>query len=133
MSLLSLFSTPATNLRRKNASRLVAHLAICDGCRAQLSEEDALQAAIDRMPQVADQFESSGVSSPSAAVNFPNRSTELSAPKVKEGWQPFAWVRAWMALRPGWSAAALCLSVQSLGRRQFRGFPSTLATAVAPP
>jgi len=58
-------------------------LAICDGCRAQLSEEDALQAAMDRMPQVADQFESSGVLLASAAVNF-RIARRTFAPKVKK-------------------------------------------------
>src|SRR5215470_14104539 len=42
-------------------AQIDAHLAACSECRAQLTEEDALQAAIDRMPQTADQFESSGV------------------------------------------------------------------------
>ena len=90
-------------------AQIDAHLAKCDGCRAQLSEEGALQSAIDRMPQAADQFDASGTLLAQCRSELSESLDELSAPKADEGWQPFAWVRQWMALRPGWSAAALLL------------------------
>jgi HEAT repeats/Putative zinc-finger len=110
-------------LTSEEREQIVAHLATCDGCRAQLSEEDALQAAIDRMPQVADQFESSGVLLAQCRSELSESLDELSAPKVKEGWQPFAWVRAWMALRPGWSAAALLLVGAIVGTQAIPWLP----------
>src|SRR6266404_9204993 len=117
-------------LTSEEREQIVAHLAICDGCRAQLSEEDALQAAIDRMPQVADQFETSGVLLPQCRSELSESLDELSAPKVKEGWQPFASVRRWMALRPGWSAAALMLVGAIVGTQAFQWLP--FSTSVAP-
>ena len=86
-----------------------AHLAKCDGCRTQLSEEDALQSAVDRMPQAADQFDVSGTLLAQCRSELSESLDELSTPKQDEGWRPFAWIRQWMALRPGWSAAALLL------------------------
>lgn len=90
-------------------AQIDAHLATCSECRAQLTEEDAFQAAIDRMPQAADQFESSGVLLSQCRSELAEKLDELAAPKVDEGWQPFSGVRRWMALRPAWSAAALLL------------------------
>jgi HEAT repeats/Putative zinc-finger len=110
-------------LTSEEREQIVAHLAICDGCRAQLSEEDALQGAIDRMPQAADQFESSGVLLAQCRSELSESLDELSAPKVNEGWQPFGWVRAWMALRPGWSAAALLLVGAIVGTQAFQWLP----------
>src|SRR5438128_2716746 len=110
-------------LTSEEREQIVAHLAICDGCRAQLSEEDALQAAIDRMPQVADQFESSGVLLAQCRSELSESLDELSAPKVNEGWRPFGWVRAWMALRPGWSAAALLLVGAIVGTQAYYWLP----------
>jgi len=71
-------------LTSEEREQIVAHLAICDGCRAQLSEEDALQAAIDRMPQVADQFESSGVLLAQCRSELSESLDELSAPRLKK-------------------------------------------------
>jgi HEAT repeats len=110
-------------LTSEEREQIVAHLAICDGCRAQLSEEDALQTAIDRMPQAADQFESSGVLLAQCRSELSESLDELSAPKVNEGWQPFGFVRAWMALRPGWSAAALLLVGAIVGTQAFQWLP----------
>lgn len=104
-------------------AQIDAHLAKCDGCRGQLSEEDALQSAIGRMPQAADQFDSSGSLLAQCRSEFSESLDELSAPKVDEGWQPFAWVRQWMALRPGWSAAALLLIGAVVGTQVLQWIP----------
>jgi len=100
-----------------------AHLVKCGECRAQLSEEDALHSAIDRMPQAADQFEASGTLLAQCRSELSESLDELSAPKVDEGWQPFAWVRQWMALRPGWSAAALLLVGAIVGTQVLQWIP----------
>src|SRR6267142_2263279 len=89
--------------------QIVAHLANCGDCSAQLAQENALHDAIERIPQAAAQFDSAGVLLSKCRSELSESLDELSAPKVDEGWQPFSWVRRWMALRPGWSAAALLL------------------------
>src|SRR5499425_3833354 len=104
-------------------ARIDAHLVTCSECRAQLTEEDALQAAIDRMPQAADHFESSGVLLSQCRSELAEKLDELAAPKVDEGWQPFGWVRRWMALRPAWSAAALLLVGAIIGTQVYFWLP----------
>jgi len=105
-------------------AQIDAHLAACSECRAQLTEEGALQSAIDRMPQTADQFESSGVLLSQCRSELAEKLDELAAPKVDEGWQPFGWVRRWMALRPAWSAAALLLVGAIVGTQAIQWLPT---------
>jgi len=104
-------------------AQIDAHLTTCSECRAQLTEEDALQAAIDRVPQAADQFESSGVLLSQCRSELAEKLDELAAPKANEGWQPFGWVRRWMALRPAWSAAALLLVGAIVGTQAIQWLP----------
>ena len=110
-------------LSTSEREQIDAHLAKCDECRAQLTEEDALQAEIDRMPQAADQFDASGVLLSQCRSELSEQLDELSAPKVEERWQPFGWIRQWMALRPGWSAAALLLVGAIVGAQAYLWLP----------
>jgi hypothetical protein len=100
-----------------------AHLAKCNECRTQLTEEDALRAEIDRMPQAADQFDASGILLSQCRSELSEQLDELSAPKVEEHWRPFGWIRQWMALRPGWSAAALLLVGAIVGTQAYLWLP----------
>src|SRR5262249_23404986 len=109
--------------------QIVAHLANCSECRAQLSEENALQAAIDGMPQAADQFEASGVLLAQCRSELSESLDGLSAAKADEGWRPFGFVRQWMALRPGWSAAALLLVGAIVGTQAIQWLPFPLFSA----
>jgi len=104
-------------------AQIDAHLAACTECRTQLTEEDTLQAAIERMPQSADQLESSGVLLSQCRSELAEKLDELAAPKVDEGWQLFGWVRRWMALRPAWSAAALLLVGAIVGTQAIQWLP----------
>ncbi|MBS1839809.1 MAG: HEAT repeat domain-containing protein [Acidobacteria bacterium] len=106
-------------------AQIDAHLAKCDGCRAQLSEEAALQSAFDRMPQSADQIDASGTLLAQCRSELSESLDELAAPKADEGWRPFALVREWMALRPGWSAAALLLVGAIVGTQVLQWVPWT--------
>lgn len=103
--------------------QIVAHLASCAECRAQLSEEDALQQAIEEAPQAADKFDSSGVLLSQCRSELSEALDELAAPKEEERWQFFTWARKWMALRPGWSAAALMLVGAIVGTQAFQWVP----------
>jgi hypothetical protein len=110
-------------LTSEEREQILAHLATCSECSAQLTEEHALQAAIDRMPQAADQFESSGVLLAQCRSELSEQLDELAAPKIDEGWQPFGWVRRWMALRPAWSAVALLLVGAIVGTQALQWLP----------
>src|SRR5256885_4270373 len=110
--------------------QIAAHLANCSECSAQLVQEDALRDAIGRVPQAADQFDTANVLLSQCRSELSESLDELSAPKVDEGWQPFSWARQWMALRPGWSAAALMLVGAIVGTQAFQWLP--FSSSVAP-
>jgi len=110
--------------------QIAAHLANCRECSAQLVQEDALRDAIGHIPQAADQFDTANVLLSRCRSELSESLDELSAPKVDEGWQPFSWARQWMALRPGWSAAALMLVGAIVGTQAFQWLP--FSSSVAP-
>ena len=110
--------------------QIAAHLANCGECGAQLAQENALHDAIERIPQAADQFDTANVLLSQCRSELSESLDELSAPKVDEGWQPFSWARQWMALRPGWSAAALMLVGAIVGTQAFQWLP--FSSSVAP-
>jgi hypothetical protein len=120
-------------LTAEERGQIEAHLANCGECRQQLSEEDALHSAIDEMPQPADRLESSGVLLAQCRSELSESLDELSAPKVDEGWQPFGFVRQWMALRPGWSAAALLLVGAIVGTQAFQWLPFSTGASTGSP
>ena len=119
-------------LSAEERERIVAHLATCAECSAQLSEEDALQQAIESAPQAADKFDSSGVLLSQCRSELSEALDEAAAPKTdEEGWHFFAWARKWMALRPGWSAAALMLVGAIVGTQAIQWIP-TVGNSGAP-
>ena len=112
--------------------QIAAHLANCNECSAQLAQEDALHGAIERIPQAADQFDTANVLLSQCRSELSESLDELSAPKVDEGWQPFSLIRQWMALRPGWSAAALMLVGAIVGTQAFQWLPVPFGTSGPP-
>jgi hypothetical protein len=48
---------------------------------------------------------------------------EMAMPAEREKWQPFGFVRRWMALRPGWSAAGLLAAGAVLGVQLLQWLP----------
>jgi len=110
--------------------QIAAHLANCSECSAQLMQEDALRDAIGHIPQAADQFDTANVLLSQCRSELSESLDQLSAPKVDEGWQPFSWARQWMALRPGWSAAALMLVGAIVGTQALQWLP--FSNSVAP-
>ncbi len=86
-----------------------AHLAACAGCTAQLALECHLLDAVYAVPQSADLLDSSGVLLAKFRSELSEKIDDLAAPVPEERWQPFGWMRRWMALRPVWSGAALVL------------------------
>jgi hypothetical protein len=110
-------------LTSDECKQIAAHLEGCAECRAQLAEENDFRAAMEGMPQAADQFDSSGVLLSQCRSELSESLDQLSAPKIEEGWQAFGWVRGWMALRPGWSAAALLLAGAIVGTQAIQWLP----------
>jgi hypothetical protein len=87
--------------------QIEAHLPNCKTCSAQLAEEKELQSALSTVPQSADEVDSSGILLSQCRSELAEALDDLSAPPLQEHWQPFGWLRRWMALRPAWSGALL--------------------------
>ena len=92
-----------------------AHLANCASCATQLREEQEMQNALVSAFQPADQLDPSGALLAQCRSEFSELLDDLSAPPLQEQWNPFGWVRRWMALRPAWSAAGLVLMGLAVG------------------
>lgn len=89
--------------------QIATHLASCQSCAAQLSEERQLQTALAAAPQPADEIDSAGVLLAQCRSELAEKLDDLAAPPVLEHWRPLGWLRRWMALRPAWSGALLIL------------------------
>jgi hypothetical protein len=93
----------------KERKQIEAHVAKCEACAAQLAEESDLQKAMVAALQPADELDSSGILLSRCRSELAEALDDLSAPPIQEHWQPFGWLRRWMALRPAWSGALLVL------------------------
>jgi hypothetical protein len=102
-----------------------SHLAACAECSALLAEEEALNENISVLPQVADELDRTGTLLAQCRSELAESLDELNAPTVveQEKWQPFGFVRRWMALRPGWSAAGLVAAGAILGVQLLQWLP----------
>jgi len=87
-----------------------AHLAKCESCVAQLREEKEIQSALITAFQPADELDPSGVLLAQCRSELSEMLDDLEAPPATERWSPFEWIRRWMTLRPGWSAAGLAFA-----------------------
>jgi hypothetical protein len=85
------------------------HLALCEGCRGQFAEEQALLNAFAGVPQATDQMDAAGVLLAQCRSELSESLDELARPQVKEKVPAFAWLRGWMALHPVWGGALLVL------------------------
>jgi HEAT repeat protein len=92
-----------------------AHLTKCETCAAQLREEQEMQSALVSAFQPADQLDPSGTLLAQCRSELSELLDDLEAPPQQERWSPFTWMRRWMALRPGWSAAGLILAGLAVG------------------
>ncbi len=89
--------------------RIQAHLAACAECARQLEEERAFSEVVLAAPQAADQLDAGGVLLAQCRSELAEALDEIAAEPAKARWQPFGWMRRWMALHPAWSGAALVL------------------------
>jgi hypothetical protein len=112
-----------------------AHVAGCESCRAQLSEERNFADAIGSMPQAADQLDNSGVLLSQCRSELAEKLDDLGRPAVKEEALRFGWFRRLMILHPAWSGGALVLLGLVVGTQSSqwlanRNEPNTLDQAV---
>jgi hypothetical protein len=113
-------------------AQIEAHLAECAECRAQLNEENELNAALSEMAQPADLLDSSGTLLAQYRSELSEALDDLSAPPLRQHWQPFGWVRRWMALRPALSASLLVVVGVLAGTQILQWLPSNSSGANGP-
>lgn len=92
-----------------------AHLAACAGCAAQLAEERGLHESLMEALQASEQLDTGGILLSQCRSELAEALDDLSAPLLQERWQPFGWLRRWIALRPVLSGALLVLFGVALG------------------
>jgi len=101
------------------------HITECAECRAQLAEVGELHDSLSAMPQAADELDRTGMLLAQCRSELSESLDELAAPPVEqESWRPFGFVRRWMALRPGWSAAGLLAAGAILGVQLLQWLPT---------
>jgi hypothetical protein len=91
------------------------HLAVCASCAEQLMGERALWEAIGAANPPAGEINSADALLAQCRSQLAEMLDDLSVTPVREHWQPFGWVRRWMALRPAWSGAMLIFFGALLG------------------
>jgi len=91
------------------------HLAACAACAAQLAEERGLHESLMEALQASEQIDSGGILLSQCRSELAEALDDLSAPPLEERWQPFGWLRRWMAFRPVLSGALLVLFGAGLG------------------
>src|ERR1700686_148428 len=83
------------------------HLAVCASCAEQLAGERSLWETMDVSIPPAGEINSADVLLAQCHSQLAETLDDLSVTPVREHWQPFGWVRRWMALWPAWSGAML--------------------------
>jgi hypothetical protein len=82
------------------------HLATCVSCSEQLAAERRLWEAVGAARHSAG-VDPADVMLAQCRSMLAEKLDDLAATPAQERWQPFGWVRRWMALRPAWSGAML--------------------------
>ena len=102
------------------------HLSRCAECGALLAEDQALQENFLVLPQAADELDRTGTLLAQCRSELAESLDELNAPAAveREKWQPFGFVRRWMALRPVWSATGLLAAGAILGVQLLQWLPT---------
>jgi len=111
-------------LTAEERTRIETHLESCADCRALLAEEDAFQECVLTIPQAADELDRTGTMLAQCRSELAESLDEMSVPAEPERWQPFGFIRRWMALRPGWSAAGLLAAGAILGVQLLQWLPT---------
>ncbi len=91
----------------RERAKIEDHLAHCEACRTQLSEERSFQDAMGGMAQAADELDTAGVLLSQCRSELAEHLDDLTRPRVKETPLRFAWFRRWLIVHPAWSGAAL--------------------------
>ena len=87
--------------------RIEQHLQVCKPCADQLAGDSALWEMLGAGNASGAEIQSTDALLAQCRSELAEKLDDLASPPVQEHWQPFGWVRRWMALRPALSGAAL--------------------------
>jgi hypothetical protein len=91
------------------------HLTVCADCASQLTEERRFSETLSAAMQPLGESDPAGILLAQCRSELAESLDDISAPPVLEHWQPFGWLRRWMALRPVLSGGLLVASGVLLG------------------
>ena len=118
-------------LTEQERAEVERHLAVCDECRAQLSEERQFHGALSEQPSAGDLLDPSGLLLSQCRSELAEKLDDLAQPPAKEALLGLGWMRRWMVLHPAWSAATLLLLGLAAGVQSTQWFsPSNDVTAI---
>lgn len=106
----------------KERAKIEEHLAKCETCRTQLSEERSFQEAMGGVAQAADELDTAGVLLAQCRSELAEQLDDLSRPRVQETPLRFSWLRRWLIVHPAWSGAALVAFGLVLGTQSAHWF-----------
>lgn len=117
-------------LTEQERAEVEKHLAVCDECRAQLSEEREFHGALSEQLPAADLLDPSGFVLSQCRSELAEKLDDLAQPTAKERGFSLGWMRRWMVLHPAWSAATLVLLGLAAGVQSTQWFspPSDIAS-----
>jgi len=96
-------------VHEEERAAIAKHVAICEECRRQLTEEEDFQATMGSTAQAADELDATGTLLAQCRSELAEKLDEIAQPAVVEKAPTFGRLRWWMALHPAWSAALLLL------------------------
>lgn len=91
------------------------HLALCEACASQLTEERSLHESLMEALHASEQMDSGGILLSQCRSELAEALDDLSAPPLRQPWKPLGWLRSVMVLRPVLSGATLVLFGAAVG------------------
>jgi hypothetical protein len=120
-------------LTEQERAQVEKHLAVCDECRAQLSEEREFHGALSDQSSAGDLLDPSGLLLSQCRSELAEKLDDLARPPAKERVVGLGWMRRWMVLHPAWSAATLVLLGLAAGVQSTQWLsPSSDLTTIEP-
>jgi len=120
-------------LTEQERAEVEKHLATCDECRAQLSEEREFHGTLSDQPSACDLLDPTGLLLSHCRSELAEKIDDLARPPSRERAFGLGWMRRWMVLHPAWSAATLVVLGLAAGVQSNQWFsPSGDVTAVEP-
>src|SRR6516165_8772857 len=119
-------------LTEQERAEVEKHLATCDDCRAQLSEEREFHGTLSDEPSACDLLDPTGLLLSHCRSELAEKIDDLARPPSRERAFGLGWMRRWMVLHPAWSAATLVVLGLAAGVQSNQWFSPSGDVTVEP-